>query len=410
MRDNTRWYAYLLLTQILQRHHPLEEALNALPPGEPRDRAAAHRIAATVLRRLASIDTVLEPFLRRAPPDEVRQILRIGTAGLLLLETRPHAAVATAVDLTHSQKLDGFAGLVNAVLRKVATEGPALLAELDGPRLDTPAWLWTAYGANARAIAEAETHEAPIDLTYKPGIALPAGGELLPTGSIRLPAGTRVTELPGFAEGDFWVQDAAAALPARLLAAQPAEWIADLCAAPGGKTAQLVATGANVVAVEKSPQRADRLRDNLARLGMTPDLVVQDAADWKPGRLFDAILLDAPCSSTGTGRRHPDVKHLKNSRDLAALNQEQNRLIDAAFSLLAAGGRMIYAVCSLLPQEGRERITAALSRGWRLAPFTTAELAFLPEARTPEGYLFTHPGLWPAQGGMDGFFAARLVK
>ena len=410
MRDNTRFYAYLLLTQVLQRRHTLEEALNLLPPGEPRDRAAAHRIAATVLRRLASLDAVLEPFLRRAPPEEMRQILRIGAAGLLLLDTPPHAAVATAVELVRTQKLDSFTGLVNAVLRRVATGGPGLLAELDAPRLDTPAWLWTAYGDNARAIAEGEAREAPIDLTYKPGVPLPPVGEVLPTGSVRLAAGSKVAELAGFAEGDFWVQDAAAALPVRLLATKPGELVADLCAAPGGKTAQLVAQGAEVVAVEKSASRAERLRENLERLGMHPELVVQDAVDWRPERRFDAILLDAPCSATGTGRRHPDVKHLKSPRELVALGREQEQLIDAAARLLRPGGRMVYAVCSLLPQEGRERVAAALERGWRHEPFTEAELAFLPEARTPAGHLFTHPGMWPELGGMDGFFAARLMR
>ena len=410
MSDNTRLYAYLLLTQVLQRHRSLDEALNGLPPGEPRDRAAGHRIAATVLRRLASLDAVLEPFLNRAPPEEVRNILRIGAASLLLLETPAHAAVGTCVDLARSQKFDPFTGLVNAVLRKVAAQGAASLAGLDGPRLDTPGWLWAAYGKNARAIAEGETQEAAIDLSLKPGAAMPEGGVLLPGGSVRLPAGTKITELAGFAAGDFWVQDAAAALPARLLAAQAGELVADLCAAPGGKTAQLVCSGAEVVAVEKSAQRAVRLRENFARLGMTPELVVADAAEWKPERLFDAILLDAPCSATGTVRRHPDVKHLKGPKDLITLGREQDRLLDAAHRLLRRGGRVIYAVCSLIPAEGAARIAAALERGWKLEPFTAAELAFLPEALTPEGYLFTHPGLWPDLGGMDGFFAARLIK
>jgi len=410
MRDDTRFYAYQLLSQVLQRHHSLEDALNLLPGGEPRDRAAAHRIAAAVLRRLASIDAVLEPFLRRAPPDEVRQILRIGAAGLLLLDTPAHAAVGTAVELAHSQKLDPYAGLVNAVLRRVAANGPAALAELDGPRLDTPAWLWQAYGENARAIAECEAEEAPIDITRKPGVAPLPEGELLPTGSLRFAAGTRVVDLPGFAEGEFWVQDAAAALPAMLLNVAPGELVADLCAAPGGKTAQLVAAGGKVTAVEKSADRARRLSENLARLGMKPQMVIADVLDFRPEHKFDAILLDAPCSATGTVRRHPDVKHLKKQRDIAGITKVQDQLIDAALAMLRPGGRLVYAVCSMLPQEGTERIVAAQKRGARLEPFTASELTLLPEALSPEGHLVTHPGLWAARGGMDGFFSARLVK
>lgn len=409
MRDTTRLFSYLLLTQVFQHQRSLEEALNLLPPAEARDRAAAHRIAATVLRHAGSLDAVLEPFLRRAPPEPVRQILRIGAAGLLLLETPPHAAVATAVELARHQKLDSFTGLVNAVLRRVATEGPQLLADLDVPRLDTPAWLWTAYGPNARAIATAEGQEAPIDLTFKPGAPLPPVGEPLPTGSLRFPPGTRVADLPGYAEGDFWVQDAAAALPARLLAVRPGERVADLCAAPGGKTMQLAAAGGLVSAVEKSPERATRLCENLSRLDLNVEVIVADATEWAPGPRFDAILLDAPCSATGTGRRHPDVKHLKRAHDLAGLNQIQDRLLDHARALLKPGGRLIYAVCSLLPGEGRDRIAEATRRGWKPQPFTESELACLPEARTADGMLFTHPGLWPGRGGMDGFFAARLT-
>ena len=245
--------ALALLEAVLDRRRPLEEALDALPGGlAPRDRSAAHRIAATVLRRLGSLDAVLEPFLRRAPPEPVRHALRAGAAELLLLGTPPHAAVGSAVAVVPRP----FAGLVNAVLRRVAEAGPAALEGLDAERLDTPAWLWSSWHAAhgpaaVRAIAAAHRNEAPLDLTLAPGAAPPEGGDVLPTGTLRFPAGTRVTELPGFAEGGFWVQDAAAALPARLLGARPGEAVADLCAAPGGKTAQLAAAGARVTAVER---------------------------------------------------------------------------------------------------------------------------------------------------------------
>jgi 16S rRNA (cytosine967-C5)-methyltransferase len=236
-------------------------------------------------------------------------------------------------------------------------------------------------------------------------------GEMLPTGSARFPAGTRVAELAGYDGGEFWVQDAAAALPARLLAARAGERITDLCAAPGGKTAQLASAGARVIAVERDPARLARLRENLARLRLDAELVQADAALWRPDTPLDAVLLDAPCSATGTIRRHPDVPHLKRPRDLAALTDGQDRLLDAASGMLRPGGRLLYTVCSLQPQEGQARIAAAFGRtGLRHDPFTAPELAMLPEARTPEGYLRTHPALWPERGGMDGFFAARLVR
>jgi 16S rRNA (cytosine967-C5)-methyltransferase len=410
MADPTRDAAYDLLQAVLHHRRPLEEALDALPKLEPRDRAAAHRLAAAVLRRLGSLDAVLEPLLRRAPPDPVRQVLRLGAAQLLLLGTPPHAAVATAVALARSHKLVPFAGLVNAVLRRVAEAGPAALDGLDAPRLDTPAWLWSSWGEAARAIGEAQAQEAPLDLTLRPGAAAPPGGVALPTGSVRFPPGTAVTELAGYAEGSFWVQDAAAALPARLLDPRPDEAIADLCAAPGGKTAQLAAAGAQVTAVERDPRRLARLKENLARLRLSARLVQADAAEWG-GETFDAVLLDAPCSATGTIRRHPDVARLKRPRDIAALTVEQDRLLASAARLLRPGGRLVYAVCSLQPEEAWPRIErAARELGLVHAPFTPKELAAIPEARDPRGALRTNPGLWRERGGMDGFFAARLAK
>ncbi|HTW69608.1 MAG TPA: transcription antitermination factor NusB [Acetobacteraceae bacterium] len=413
MPDPTRDAAFDLVSAVLDRRRTLEEALDALPAGlAARDRAAAHRLAATVLRRTGTLDAVLEPYLRKQPPDPVRHVLRLGAAGVLLLETPPHAAVATAVALARARGLTPFAGLVNAVLRRVAANGPAALAELDGPRLDTPAWLWQSWGPAARAIATAHQHPALLDLTPRPGVAPPPDGMRLPTGSVRFPAGTHPDSVPGFADGLLWVQDAAAALPARLLAARPGEQVADLCAAPGGKTGQLAATGAAVTAVEQDGRRLERLAENLRRWGLQATLVQADAAVWTPAQGgFDAVLLDAPCSATGTIRRHPDVPHIKRPRDVQALTETQDRLLAAATELLCPGGRLVYAVCSLQPEEGIPRIAAAIARGGlRLEPFTAEELADVPEARTVEGHLRTHPGMWPELGGMDGFFAARLRK
>lgn len=409
--DPTRDAAFDLLSAVLDRRRPLEEALDALPSIAPRDRSAAHRLAAATLRRMGTLDAVLEPFLKKSPPDPVRHVLRLGAAGLLLLETPPHAAVATAVALARGRRLHAFAGLVNAVLRRVAEAGTAALAELDGPRLDTPAWLWASWGEQARVIALAHQHEAPLDITLRPGAVAPEGGETLSTGSVRFPPGTGVTPLAGFEQGAFWVQDAAAALPVRLLAPLPGERIGDLCASPGGKTAQLAAAGARVTAVERGAGRLQRLRDNLRHWHLQADTIEADVTAWQPEAPFDAILLDAPCSATGTIRRHPDVPYLKRQRDIRAMAEAQDRLLAAAATMLRPGGRLVYAVCSLQPEEGAPRIAASLARGGlRLLPFAPEELPGLAEAVTPDGYLRTHPGLWAGRGGMDGFFAARLVK
>jgi 16S rRNA (cytosine967-C5)-methyltransferase len=409
--DPTRAAAFDLVAAVLERRRTLEVALDALPPIEARDKAAAHRLAAAVLRRLGSLDAALEPFLKKEPPDPVRHVLRIGAAGLLLLETPPHAAVATAVALARSRGLAPFCPLVNAVLRRLSTAGQSALENLDAPRLDTPAWLWSSWGSDARAIAEAHQHEAPLDLTLRPGASPPPGGEALPTGSWRHPAGTRVTELAGFAEGAFWVQDAAAALPAMLLAARPGERVADLCAAPGGKAAQLAAAGAYVTAVERDPARSARLRENFARLRLEAEIIEADAVAWRPPAPFDAVLLDAPCSATGTIRRHPDVARIKRPRDILPLAARQDLLLDAACAMLRPGGRLIYAVCSLQKEEGPDRMTTALARlPLRAQPFAPEELAAIPEALTADGWVRTTPALWRERSGMDGFFIARATR
>jgi 16S rRNA (cytosine967-C5)-methyltransferase len=406
-----RQAALALLEAVLGRRRPLEEALDALPGLlAPRDRSAAHRIAAAVLRRTGSLDAVLEPYLRREPPPAVRQALRTGAAELLLLGTPAHAAVAATVAVVPKP----FAGLVNAVLRRVATEGAAALDALDAERLDTPPWLWSAwhaaYGPAVRMIARAHRVPAPLDLTLAPGAVAPEGAALLPTGTARLPAGTRVTDLPGFAEGQYWVQDAAAALPARLLGAKSGETIADLCAAPGGKTAQLAAAGARVVAVERDPRRLARLRENLERLKLQADFVAADAASWAPDARFDAILLDAPCTATGIIRRHPDIPHLKRAADLPPMAETQGRLLAQAAKLLRPGGRLVFATCSLQPEEGEAHLARAQGLGLRLDPIQPPELPGLAEALTDQGTLRTRPDMWAGRGGLDGFFAARFLR
>jgi 16S rRNA (cytosine967-C5)-methyltransferase len=423
-----------VLWQVLDRRTPLDEALETAVarrlsgPLDERDRAFARLLVVTVLRRRGTLDAVLARFIDRplgAAGAEATQVLRTAVAQLLLLATPAHAAIDQAVQCCRDSQVSArYAGLANAVLRKVATQGPDLLAGLDGPRLDTPDWLWhrwaAAYGADvARRIAEANASEPLLDLTAKAdaaAIAKELGGELLATGSIRLANQGRVDLLTGYAEGRWWVQDAAAALPARLFGDPRGRAIADLCAAPGGKTAQLAAVGAHVTALDRSPARAKRLAGNLARLGLAADIVTADAAAWAPGRYFDGVLLDAPCLATGTIRRHPDIPYLKQETDLAALTVLQAGLLDRACALVKPGGTLVYCTCSLEPEEGPRQIAALLARhaDLRRHPIAAGEIGGEASWLTPDGDLrtfpFHTPSVLPNRGGMDGFFAARLIR
>ena len=395
---------------------------------EGRDRALARLIAATVLRRLGELEALLNGFLEKPLPKrqgKLWPILLSGVAQLLFLETPPHAAVGLAVDQArrdrHAARYDK---LVNALLRRTSREGVEALKALDGVALNTPQWLmarWTAnYGAaDARAIAAASLTEAPLDISVKsdPGTwAEKLGGDVLATGTVRLAAGGRIEDLAGFSEGAWWVQDAAAALPARLLGDVRGKAVVDLCAAPGGKTAQLAAAGADVTALDLSAQRLERLKGNLARLQLKAETVAADAVTWSPGRMFDAVLLDAPCTATGTIRRHPDILRLKRPDDVAALAETQERLLDHAAGLVAPGGTLVYCTCSLEPEEGVQQIVRFLARDQRFArsPIVAGEAGIAAEWLTSDGDLRTLPfhlaREQPQLSGMDGFFAARLVR
>ncbi len=420
-----RTVALALLRSVLDRRLPLEEALEqaadyaALPP---RDRAFARALTATVLRRLGQIDAVVAACLDKPLTPKARageNVLRLGVAQLLFLGTPGHAAVGETVGLAQG-RLRPYAGLANAVLRRVAREGAERLQSQDGARLNTPPWLWqswaAAYGeAVAQAIAGAHQEEAALDLTVKDGPerwAEALGAELLPTGSLRYRGDTAVTDLPGYADGAWWVQDAAAALPVKLLGTLHERQVADLCAAPGGKTAQLAAAGARVTAVDRSAGRMARLSANLRRLGLAAETIVADAQTWRPAKPVDDVLLDAPCSGTGTIRRHPDLARLKTAADVERLTGVQDQLLDAAREILRPGGQLVYCVCSLQPEEGPRRIEAVLTRHPDLQrrPISPSEVGGAGEFITPEGDLRTLPSLWPTRGGLDGFFAARLVR
>ncbi len=423
-----------LLDAVLTKRQPLGEVLSRSLDAGPmldlaqRDRALARAIVATSLRRKGQLDIVIDRFLERGMPEKagtLYTILLSAAAQLVFLKTPPHAAIDLAVMLAqYDPRARRYDKLVNAVLRRVAEHGEEIAAALDAPRVNTPDWLWErwerAWGEErTRAIAEANLIEPPLDLTVKDNPADWADaitGVVLPTGSVRLLPKGRIGALPGYQDGAWWVQDVAASLPARLLGDVSGKRVADLCAAPGGKTAQLAFAGAKVTAVDDQKQRLKLLAENLQRLGLAAEIIEADATAWQPGERFDAILLDAPCSSTGTIRRHPDIPYTKTARDIAPLAALQGRLLDNAASLLTPGGKLVYATCSLDPEEGEAQVAALLARNdtLRLDPIGADELGGEADWIWPSGCLRTFPYQLrldtPEWSGMDGFFAARLVR
>lgn len=396
-----------------------EGALGELAPAE---RAAAHGLAGLVLRRLADIDAVLSAFVADPPPVPGCHILRLMAAEMLFAGTAPHAAVDLAVRLARTTPTAArLAGLVNAVGRRLSADPPPVAAEDAGRRNAVP-WLASALDADwgrevATAILDAHLAPPPHDLTLRaeadgPALAQETDGMLLPSGTLRLPGRPQISALPGYADGAWWVQDAAAALPARLLAPRPGERVLDLCAAPGGKTLQLAAAGARVTALDMSARRMERVAENLARTRLEATLVTADALDWSADEPFDAILLDAPCSATGTIRRHPDLPHRFDPETLEALTALQARLLDRAWEWLRPGGRLVYATCSLLKAEGEEQIDAFLDRVPTAArDRLPADAPDLPPAAVDSmGALRTLPSMLSEIGGIDGFYACRLVK
>lgn len=372
------------------------------------DRARAMRLAADVLRHLEPVDRVLAKHLRKAPPLMVMNVLRLAVTERAM-GAPAHGVVNAAVEMVRrGNRTVHLAGLVNAVLRAVPEEG--ILDGLPPQRL--PRWLrQPLVHLHGREVVEAieagQAGHPPIDLTLRTGRVAPEG-EVLPTGSLRLSEAGQLTALPGFAEGAWWVQDAAAALVARLLDVKPGERVLDLCAAPGGKTMQLADAGAEVVALDISGPRMARVAENLARTGLTATLVVADALQWEPEAAFDAILLDAPCSATGTIRRHPDLPFVKDGSEVAGLVALQAALLDRALGWLKPGGRLVFSTCSLLPEEGEAQLAAALERHPGLAVERVELAGVEPGWWTDARGLRLRPDYWAERGGMDGFFMARL--
>ncbi len=411
------------LRRVLDRGQPLDEALtSAAGRLEDRERRFVRAIALASLRHKGSIEHLIARYLSRPLPKSGRDAhlaLLAGAAQLLFLGSPAHAVVNEQVNLLGQRSK--FRGVVNAVLRRFDRDGRREIGQPETRSHDLPDWLarrWRArFGEDTlSAIAGVLWQDAvPLDITVKSdpeGWAARLGGEVLPTGSVRIAAGGPVPDLEGFNEGCWWVQDAAATLPVRLFGDLAGRSLLDACAAPGGKTAQAAAGGARVTAVDRSPKRLQTLRSNLDRLKLEAETVAADFRDFDRDEVFDAVLLDAPCTATGTLRRHPDIGWLRGEADVAALAGAQDDLLDRAAGFVAPGGTLVYCTCSMEPEEGETRIAAFLARheGFRRAPVDAAELGLPPDAATAEGDLRTLPCHLGERGGMDGFFAARLVR
>ena len=422
-----RQAALAIVSGVLRRKRPLDAAAAeafAAAHLPPRDAAFARAIAAMTLRRFGQLEDLIRRFVPKSPPAHkagpALDILLMGACELLFLGVAPHAAVDAANRLAEADaKAVHFKGLINAVLRRVSREGAAIAAAQDAAALNVPDWLWRRWLAHygeevARAIAEAHLRIPPLDLTFKsaddPHTDF-SGAAVLALGRLRLEDAGRIEELPGFAEGRWWVQDFAASLPANLFGDVAGQSVIDLCAAPGGKTLQLAGKGARVTAVDLAPERLRLIADNCARTGLRAELIAADARDWRPDVSAPFVLLDAPCTATGTIRRHPDLPWLKTAADLGICESLQSELLDGAAEMTAPGGTLVYAVCSLEPEEGIEQIEQFLRRRTDFTRLLIgAGEVFYASFITAEGDLRTLPSYWAEKGGMDGFYAARLRR
>lgn len=431
MRDNppskpsARYFAAKAVEQVLRDRHQLETALSRQPGYNrlsPRDRAFSRLIAATVFRRMGQIEAAMKPFVRRPPTPFVDAVLKCGVAQILFLKTPMHAAVGESVELLKSSpRTRAAAGMVNAVLRKVDGEGRKLAANVP-PRKNLPGWIrssWeAAYGRPAlQRMAVQLSQDPPLDVTVRSDVkdwAHKMVGEVLSDQSVRSGTKGLISNMPGYEDGQWWVQDVAASLPVIGLGDINGLTALDMCAAPGGKTLQLAAGGAKVTALDKSEERLERVKENLERTKLYADLICADALEWSKDshELFEIVLLDAPCTATGTFRRHPDVLYNRRQGDVSKLVYVQRKLLNAALTKLKPGGRLVYCTCSLQPEEGERQMDSFVSENDTVELFQPVGLPDWVEAQhmLQHGYLRTLPHLLGEKGGLDGFFSAILVK
>lgn len=427
-KPNARLVAAHAIVNVLTKRMPLETALaqqDSHKDLSARDRAFARLIAATTFRRLAQIDAALKPYIKQIPPALVYALLRSGAAQMLYLGTPVHAAVGETVQVLKSRPhTKGFSGMANAVLRRVSENGKKLTAHV-APQENIPQWLrqsWEqSYGRTTmRKIAKALLADPPLDITVPDNPEAWADrleATLLPGGTLRRPKIGDVSALPGFKEGAWWAQDISASLPVKLWGDIKGQTVLDMCAAPGGKTLQLAAKGAHVTALDRSENRATRISENLERTGLSAEIIITDAQNFDPhthstSRLFDKVLLDAPCTATGTFRRHPDVIYNKQAKDVKALADIQDALLAKAAQCVRPGGEIIYCTCSLQAEEGEDRIVTFLENmpDFRLIPILPTALSGLEACISETGYLRSYPHLLSEMGGMDGFFIARIIR
>ena len=427
-KNGARYVAARAVQTVLEQKIPLDQAIAGVALHdqlEGRDRAFARLIAATTLRRLGQIDKALAPFMRQEPAAYPLAAIRTGAAQTLFLETPPHAAVGGAVSLLKkSKKTIAFSGMANAVLRRVSEQAESLLAKTSTVD-NLPAWLrqsWTeSYGkAACAAMADMFAQEPPLDLTVKSEPekwAQALDAKALPGGTVRKDKIGNITQLPGFDSGDWWAQDISASLPVKLMGDLAGKRVLDMCAAPGGKTLQLAASGANVTALDKSEDRLRRVRENLSRTGLAAEIAAGDGMKWRDPQSksrggFDAVLLDAPCSATGIFRRRPDVLHIKTTADVDSLVRVQEKLLLAAALHVKKGGSLIYCTCSLQTREGEDQVARFLKNrsDFRLNPVLASEMYGIPDSITAKGCVRLLPQTLRADGGMDGFFIARFTR